>query len=300
MLRKTSTMKWYGLLLVIAVALVIILPPTHGTLQKLNISETEYRLAISTLILPFAIIWFSAFYAYNKLRVYATQIQSTREGTAFKSIADGTGVLAWGLAGTTILAILFDAISSANPGFTGFQKVFSDYISILVPLIGFTFIGSGTRILNVISKVRPNIIGTRIIILVFLTIGVFFSHLVLSNSAHNNDPYYLPFFFLVITFIIPYLYAWFIGLLSANEFRLYAQAVKGIIYKRALIWLAVGLTIVVIASVASQFINSVFLTKHNISIGSAFLMTYPIFVIEAVGYGLVAYGARWLKRIEEV
>ena len=47
-------------------------------------------------------------------------------------------------------------------------------------------------------------------------------------------------------------------------------------------------------------ITSVYLTKHSLSVGLALLFTYPVLVIEAVGYGIIAYGARLLKRIEEV
>jgi hypothetical protein len=300
MLRKTSTMKWYGLLLLIAVVLVLVLPPPHGLLYELQITQTEFRLAISSLILPFAIIWFSAFYAYNSLRLYATQIQSTKEGNAFKNIANGTGILAWGLAITTILAILFNAITDAFPGFTQALQIINNYISILVPLIGFSFMVNGTHTLNVIAKLRPSLADTRIIIFVFLIIGVFFTHLIMDNIIHRQNPYYLSHFLLMLTFVIPYLYAWFIGLLSANEIRLYGQAIKGIIYKKALIQLASGLAIVIISSIATQFISSVFLTSHSLPIGLAFLLTYPVLIIEAVGYGLVAYGALCLKRIEEV
>jgi hypothetical protein len=49
-----------------------------------------------------------------------------------------------------------------------------------------------------------------------------------------------------------------------------------------------------------QFINNQLATENNISLGSAFLAIYIIVVIEALGYGLIAYGARQLKRIEEV
>jgi hypothetical protein len=300
MLRKTSTMKWYLVLLVITIVLVIAIPPSPGTINKYHISLTEYRILISTLILPFAIIWFSAFYAYNRMRLYSNEIQHTREGKAFKNISDGIGVLAWGLAITTILSILFGAIANAHSGFTATQKVIIGYFDILVPLIGFTFIGNGTRKLNVIAKLRPSLVGTRMIVFVFLVIGVFYTHLVVTNSAHSQNPYYLSLYWLLLTFIIPFLYAWFIGLLCANEIRLYAQSIKGIIYKRVLIQLAAGIAIVILSSIASQFISSVYLTKHSIAVGSALLFIYPVLVIEAIGYGLIAYGARWLKRIEEV
>ena len=300
MLRKTSTMRWYLVLLIIAVILVIVVPPAPGTINKFHISLTEYRLAVSTLILPFAIIWFSAFYAYNRMRLYSNEIRRTREGNAFRSISDGIGVLAWGLALTTIISILFTAIANAHSGFTATQIVIVGYLNILVPLIGFTFIGNGTRNLNVIAKLRPSLIGTRVIVFVFLVIGVFYTHLVVVNSAHRQNTYYLSLYWLLFTFIIPYLYAWFIGLLCANEIRLYAQAIKGIIYKRVLIQLAAGIALVIFGSIVSQFISSVYLTKHSVPLASAFLFTYPVLVIEAIGYGLIAYGARWLKRIEEV
>lgn len=300
MLRKTSPMQWYILLLIIAVVLVLIIPPSPETITKLHISLTEYRLALSTLILPFAIIWFSAFYAYNLIRVYTNEIRRTREGDAFKNFADGIGVLAWGLAITTILSILFSAISNAHPGFRTAQTLISNYLAVLVLLIGFVYIGNGTRNLNVIAKIRPGLAATRIILLVFLVVGVLYTHLIVNNIAHTQNPYHLSLYPLLLTFIIPYLYAWFLGLLSANEIRLYSQSIKGIIYKRALIQLGTGIAIVIFSSIFAQFISSVYLNSSNIGIGRALLVTYPIFVVEAIGYGLIALGARLLKRIEEV
>ncbi len=300
MLRRPTTLIWYGLLITVTVTLGLILPSAPGTLQTLNITSNSYRLSIASLILPYALILFLAFYAYNRLQAYAKQLHRTKEGHGFKNIANGTQVLAWGLALTTILTIILDAINTSHPGFTAARVIITNYAILLVPLIGFTYVGRGTRSLNDLAKVRISLLSTRIVVLLFLIIGVFFTHMIINNSHYHQDPYHLSLYWLILTFIIPYLYAWFIGILSANEIRLYIQAIKGIIYKKALTQLSFGITIVIIGSIVMQFINNQLATENNISLGSAFLAIYIIVVIEALGYGLIAYGARQLKRIEEV
>lgn len=300
MLRRPSTSIWYGLLIVIAITLGLVLPPTTGMLHTLNISLTDYRLSISTIILPYALILFLAFYAYNRLQAYTIQLRRTREGHAFKNIAEGVRVLAWGLAIPTILAIILNSINVINPEFNAVRIIIINYAILLVPLISFIYISNGTRLLNDIARVRIGLNATRFAILTFLIIGVFYAHQVLSNSNHPPNPYHLSLYWLILTIIIPNLYAWFIGLLSANEIRLYAQAIKGIIYKKALLQLASGLAIIIIGSITAQFISSVFVTKNSVSLGSAFITTYAVVVIEVIGFGLLAYGVQKLKRIEEV
>src|SRR6266496_2296176 len=105
MQRYPSALQWYAILLVVATVLALTLPPDPATLQTLHISTPEYRLTIVTLLLPLAVIWFAAFYAYAKLKDYAKHLFANREGKGYKKIATGLGVLAFGLAIPTILGL---------------------------------------------------------------------------------------------------------------------------------------------------------------------------------------------------
>jgi hypothetical protein len=297
---KTSVLTSYIILLVVGIVLALVLPTPPSLLKILNITNLDYRLAIFTLILPFAIIWFSAFYAYEKLEQYAHKLRQAREEKAFKKIADGVRVLAWGLIIPLLISLILMAIASRNSGFRTAQIIIDNYLMLLVPLIGFTYISSGTRALNVLVGTRPGLLGTRLLAFIYIIIGVLFSHFVVHNSNGPINPYRLSFWLLVFTIIIPYLYAWFIGLLSTYELWLYAQKTQGLIYKKVLGQVAGGLAVTIVGSICWQYLGSAFDAESKASFSFVFIIFYVLLFVQAVGYGLMAFGARRLKRIEEV
>ena len=300
MIKKPSALMWYAIVIIVGAVLALALPPNPNSLHVLHISAGEYRLAVFTLILPYALIWFSAFYAYDKLEQYALKLQSTREGEAFKKIADGLGILAWGLAIPTIIALVLTAIEGQAPGFRPTHIIIDNYVAVLVPLIGFTFIGNGTRILTEIVRARPTSVGIRILAATFITVGVFFAYFVLHNQGKDTNAYYLPQVLLLLTIVVPYLYAWLVGLLGAYELRLYSLRTKGVLYQKALVWLAAGITIVIIGSIIVQYLDGVFAGRDSVSLGSLLAIVYSLLVVQALGYSLIALGAKRLIKIEEV
>ena len=300
MFRKSSALTWYIVLLIVGVLLALVLPTYSSLLKVLNITASDYRLAIFSLILPFAIIWFSAFYAYDKLQQYAHKLHQAREGKAFQKIADGVRVLAWGLVIPILISLILTAISARNTGFRTAQIIIDNYLMLLVPLIGFTLIGGGTRSLNVLVRARPGLVSTRLMVFSFIAIGVLFSYFVIHDSDGGTNPYRLSLWLLIFTIIVPYLYAWLIGLISTYELWLYAQKTQGMIYKQALGQVAGGLAITIIGSICWQYLSSIFEAESKASFSAVFIIFYVLLFIQAVGYGLMAFGARRLKRIEEV
>lgn len=300
MRTKFSALMWYTILITTGAVLALALPPNPASLHMLHISENEYRLAIFTLILPYALIWFSAFYAYEKLEHYAQKLAGTREGEAFKKIANGVRFLAWGLALPTIIALILSAIEGQAPGFHAAHIIIDNYIAVLVPLVGFTIIGNGTRVLTEIVRARPGSTGTRLLVGAFTVVGVFFVYFVIHNQNSDTNAYYLPLTFLLLTIVVPYLYAWLGGLLSAYELRLYSLKTRGVLYQKALIWLAAGITIVIIGSIMVQYLDGVFAGRKDLSLGPLLALIYCLLIIQALGYALIAFGANRLIKIEEV
>jgi len=64
--------------------------------------------------------------------------------------------------------------------------------------------------------------------------------------------------------------------------------------------LALGITIVIISSIIIQYVTTLMNNGNDLSFGSLLLLVYGLLIVEAAGYALIAYGARRLKRIEEV
>jgi hypothetical protein len=118
------------------------------------------------------------------------------------------------------------------------------------------------------------------------------------GSTHN--PYFLPIWLLLLTVIIPYLYAWFVGLLAAYEITSYSQQVRGVLYKQALHLLVGGLVAVIAGSILLQYISSVDPSPGHLVLDYRLLLVVLFRIVIGIGFVLIAAGANRLKRIEEV
>jgi hypothetical protein len=294
-------MVWFVVLAVCTAGLAIGLPPDPQTLHSLHISNVVYRLAVLVLLVPYGIIWYASFYAFAKLHEYSHVIKGSKDGKGFKKIMYGMGVLAFGLVVPTGIALIFQSIVRYYPGFKPVSVIIDNYISLIVVVVAFTFFSDGTRLLGNISKSRPGQMSLRIFALFFITLSVAFTYLVIHFHIRHPHSYYLTLPWLVLTFIIPNLYGWFMALLSAFEFRLYATNANGLLYRRALRRLAYGVLITIAGFVAIGFVDNTFLvSKVSSSLGSLILLEYALLAIIAIGLIFMAYGTKQLKRIEEV
>jgi hypothetical protein len=300
LIRQPSALIWFAILLIVGATLALTLPPNPTTLQALHISATVYHASVLVFILPYGIIWFAAFYAYEKLNKYANKLHGTREGEAFKKIANGVSVLAWGLALPTIVSIILEAAVARHPGFATARTLINSYFALIVTLASFTIISRGTRQLNEIVRVRPGRIATQLLMLFFTSVGAFYVSLIIHAQDTGHNPYHLPLYLIITTLIIPHMFAWFIGLLSAYELWLYAHKTAGVLYKHALSYFSGGFAIVVITAIATQYLTGAYTNRPSLSLGSVLFMFYSLLIIEAVGYTLIALAVKRLKRLEEV
>lgn len=301
MIRRLSLLTWFVILLLFEATLAVVLPPNPGTLHLFNITAATYHLSIAALIPQYAVIWFAAFYAYDKLDRYSKKLHTAEEGAAFLKLSRGIGIIAWWFAVPSLITLIFEAEVVHHPGIRATGTIINNYVALGIPLIAFSLIGNGAHQLAKIAKARPSRLGLQLFIVMFIIIGVFFVQLITHNQDINNNPYYLSRYPLLITLIIPYLYTWAIGLMSAYELWLYANKAKGVLYKSSIARLANGMIIVVFASIAGQFLTSVHATKaNNISLGTLLIWLYGLLAVQAGGYALIAFGAKQLRKIEEV
>ena len=293
-------MVWFVILAVITAGMALGLPPDPHTLQQLHITSPVYRIAILVVLIPYAVIWYAAFYAYAKLTEYVRAIRGTEDGEAFVKIMIGTSVLAFGLVVPTIIALILNNIAIHFPGFKPSSVIINHYLSLLVVLVTFVFIGVGARRLANEDGNRLNLIGSYAFGLLFLALAVFFTYLVMHYHVHHPNIYYLNTPLLLATLVVPYLFAWYIALMSAMDFWLYAKNVKGLLYKRALQQLAYGISIVILGSVSVQFVDNTIMAKASQKLSSVLALEYALFIIIAIGLIFMALGTNKLKKIEEV
>lgn len=300
-IQNTSVL--FSIVAVIYLILSIAIPPNHATLTIYHLSDKQYRVLIFLIILPLLAIWWAAFYGYAKTKEYASLIEDTPEGEPFKHIADGMMWLAWGLPVSALISLVMTAIASSHPGFTSASLIITNYANLLMPLVALNILSTGSRNLLEQAHLRITNANTKLLGLLFVVLGSVYCYYVFGNlhgRSGSNNPYHLDSWLLLLTVVVPYLYAWFVGLLAAYEIRLVSRHSQGVLYRRGLQLLSFGLAVTVASSIALQYLRSVLPRNGHISLGYTLLLVYAILAIIAVGYALLAAGAQRLKKIEEV
>lgn len=299
MTHKLTPMVWYSILLVTAVLISLGLPPNPETLSDLHISSFDYRLAVAAILVPYAILWYAGFYVYAKVSEYTRFLGSTREGRAFRNISIGVGILAFGLIVPTILDSIVGFAAQKVPSLNTLAAIDHNYYTVLFALVAITYISNGAVKLVERIRAHPPLLAIRIFGIVFVLLGSIYGYLVTHDYYVNNNPYHIAVPFILLTIIAPHLYVWFMGFLSAMEFSVYATQVQGVIYRSALRMFAKGIVVVVAGAVTNQFIATT-ASSHQTSVWFVLLFDFLPLAVLVAGFGLMAAGAKQLKRIEEV
>lgn len=304
--RLTSrALRHYVWLAIFYVALILILPASAATRDAYHFSNFEYRIVALLVALPTLAVWLAAFVGYAQLRGYAASIRKTPEGIYFDQLAEGSTWLAWSLPVSVIVPSVLNAVADSHPGFHATAIIISNYVSLLLPLVAFSVIASASRGLLSTVKVKLSLANTRMIIVGFLLLGVLycyftFRHFDLSSLGSSHNPYYLPLWLMITTVTVPYLYAWFMGILATFELTLFRKHVRGVLYKQPLGLLVGGLLTVILSSVALQYTSSVEPRVGHLVLNHRLVLTLAFRIIGGVGFVLIALGANRLRKIEEV
>jgi hypothetical protein len=297
---RMTPMRWFVLLALIDYALSIILAPDPQALRTLNISRGTYREVVIFLLIPETIIWFATFYALTKVSEYTKHLKTAKEGRAFRFITYAIAVLAFGFIIPSIISTILGQITASHEGFRNAATIINQHIAMVVPVIAFTLLNTGAYLLLGFVNTRSRLRDTRIFSIFFITLSVLFAHTALHTRNLGHNPYHLGVYALMFTLIVPYLFAWFEGLASAYNLNLYSKSVKGLLYKKALQQLALGISVTILGFIAIQFITSTLGARTSESLGFILVIIYALLAILLLGLGFIAFGAKKLKKIEEV
>ncbi|MDB5169691.1 MAG: hypothetical protein JWN82_87 [Candidatus Saccharibacteria bacterium] len=299
-----SSQAFIGLML-LYVALTFILPVSNTATATYHLSDMQYRYLLLIVKLPLIAAWSITFYSYRRLRAYAAQIKDTAEGEDFGQISRGVAWLAWGFAVPAVISSFLGVIANSHPSFQTLSSLFSSYFYLVVTLAAFSYIAAGIHKLSERSNIHLESKHIRYLILMLVAIGVLFCSLIAGRlhghrlgDAYNS--FYVPNILVWTTIVIPYLYAWFMGLFGALELILVARRTTGVIYRQALRYLAVGLVIIIISMSGLQYFRAIIPRNGHVTINGALLMVYGIYAATAIGSVLLAIGVKRLKRIEDI
>lgn len=298
-------MQKAGLLIAFYVVLLFLLPVNKESLATYHINMFQDRIINFVIVMPSFLVWLVAFMSYAILRQYANAISKAPEGQYFDKLATGCFWLAWSLPVAAIFALILNGIADKWSGFQPTAVIVTNYVGLILPLIGLSIVGAASRGLINKAKIKHSLSDARFIIFIFLIAGVLycyftFKHFDLTSLSSTNNPFYLPIWLMAFTVIIPYLYAWFIGLLASYEIMLLRHQVSGVLYRQALKYLAGGLVIIIGSLIALQYLHGTSAHPDHLMLDYrlAFKITFEVLV--GIGFVLLGFGAYRLKRIEEL
>ncbi len=300
-MKHYRTYKLFVLFVLLYMLIILITPPNPATVSLYHLSDTAYRvLLLATTGLPAFLTWLAAFYGYAQLEQYSKLIKDSKEGMAFDKLTKGSRWIAYYLPVVSTTALLLSGIANSAPEFRGPGQVIGNYLAVLITLIAMGAFGSGARQLADSTKARPTQYKIRIMALAAITISVLYCYFVITESLHGRTNYYLPLGWLLPTIVIPFFFAWFMGLLAVLDLNAYGNKVKGLLYQKALRGLSGGILIVILAAIAVQYVSSASPQQNHLVLGGVLVVRYILYGFLALGFAVIGTSAKKLQRIEKI
>lgn len=276
--------------------------------SPIQLSPLQLILLRLSVVVPYLLTWLAAAYSTVKIKRYALAIRPSKESEAFNNISKGIAVLMASL-------ILSTFASSIRSYFAGYEQlrsvltIITNYAYVFPFLIAFIFLLKGA-----IQLARQNaafkipfinyfLFAIPLIALAYVWLELIFSNQfrVIAGGGSQFASYYLKDSLLILTIVLPSLFAWIMGFLAVINLRMYYKKVSGILYKRALSSLFYGFVSVIFASIFFQALLSLGARRLlDLGLERLLALIYIFVFLQALGFFLISRGARKLTKIEAV
>jgi hypothetical protein len=309
--RRSQNFLAYGLLVLIwAISLSLSFTSSNAvTLKHYNITEANLHAIQAILSLPTLFIWVALMYAILTFYRYAKQIEGSKDSRGFLLIAYGLGAMLAGMIASGLLSNVSVLMSerSADPASvkTNFV-ILRNYVSVTAALGTYWCFYRGSQSLLASIKSRFNAAKQYLtVVFPFLVLAVVYLALIFSNPerrvSHDsaiNPTFGLPDVLIVFTVALPYLAAWFMGLLALLGIYRYQIKVPGIVYRILFRNLVVGMTLVIGLTIILQLITQFAGFWADKGLGAILLIIAVIYFVIIAAFLIVARGAKQLNKIE--
>jgi hypothetical protein len=293
--------KLFVFFVLLYILIVLLTPPNPMTVHLYHLNETAYRvLLLATTGIPAFLTWFAAFYGFTWLQQYNELIKDTKEGAAFTKLTKGSRWLAYYLPFVSTATLLLSAIANHSHGFRGPAQVISNYLAVLISLTAMAAFSTGARQLADTVRARPTQLKIRFVSFSFIVVGVLYAYFVITKSLSGHAHYYLSLGWLLTTVVVPFFFAWFMGLLAVLDLDAYSSKVKGLLYQKALKGLSAGILVVILAAIVLQYVNTVNPQRGHLVLGAVLVIRYIVYICMAAGFGLIGSSAKKLQQIEKI
>ena len=303
--------KYYWLLAVfilIYLITIFVFQADSTSLAKYHVNAVQLKFLGLTVALPLVAIWFAAFYSIVNVSEYTKKIKGSPDGDGFTRLVIGLTILGLNMPVNSIISRLLSYGTQQNLLSHALATIVSTHLSVLFYLFGFFFLFIGSRTLvQSLKKVQPSQIQILSTAGSLVVISVLYIIATLSNSSREVAvapatiaTYYMTDWLIVTTIVLPYIAVWGLGFYTALLLHTYQQKVGGKIYRASLAKLSRGFFVVILSSILLQFLTSAATSISGWGLGAILSLVYVLLAVIAVGYVLIALGAKGLAKLEEV
>jgi hypothetical protein len=283
--------------------LAMTLPSDPQVLAKHGLTQASARMLNMTTLIPLSLIYLAALYGFIRVKDYADKVRRTKEGPGFSDLALGLGLLAFSLPIRAIVGNYATYVRHAEPQLVAEISILRNYLTLVFAFAALFYIAKGAEAL--LDTLRRSALRERSLVYSLagpIILASLYTWLIVeSGPIRSGDaPYYMPEWAVITTLAIPLVFTWCLGAWAAFQLYKYHHGVKGVIYKRAINNLAIGVAAIVIIAILTQFITTLSGTLNRLDLQPLLIIVYVLVAVYAVGYGLVARGAKKLKQLEEV
>lgn len=305
LLRYKLVSALFVAMAVLYVVQSILAPVEDETLEKYHITILRVHELALTIGLPYVVIWIIALVGYLRLRMYTESLGKSKDGVAFGLITKG---VFWFTLWLPLSALISAAGSYAlfyHESATANIIRLEVYSVILILVPAFVYVYMGSKALLRVTRARQ-LPYRQWLTFAYIAFSTIYTYITFHDASRRMATgtseyatYCLPDWVILTTIVIPRLLFWYFGVLALSNILAYREKVAGIIYRDALRRLVLGLGGIVFLVIVLRTLQSFNNVLGELSLTGVLVLAYVVLALMAVGYVLIAKGAKKLLLIEE-
>jgi len=303
-MKKSNQFIIFLIITLTYVCVAFLFPADPTALQKYHLTQSQANLINLSFVIPLVAVWLSAFYGYVTFRGYAETIKDSIDGEVLHKLSTGLMVLAFSLPTLGIIGSVFNYLAVGQPDYLKIMVVLRHILVVGFPLVAFIIISNSTE--QMIKQIKRrtsflqnhNVLSLLVIVGSSLFCGVIVA--LMDDNAAPKNLYSFPVWAVIPLLVVPYLYLWYRGLAAVYNLYFYRKYVKGHLYKKSFGYLAFGLGTVIVLAMLVQLATVLTPQLQRLHFTPLLFMVYVLIFLYALGYVMIAAGAKKLTKIEEV
>lgn len=294
----------FALLVLVYLGFSLLVAPSAAALKTYHLSVAGARAITISFVVPLVLIWTAGLFGSLKLRQYSRVVKGSPESRGLAVLSYGLLILVVTQPFASDLTSLVAQIVKHSPQTLPTLTIINNYIQILLMAAALTVIARGAAHLGALARRRSNeSLERQLWALGLIAVSIFYGYFLVSHRLQGPGPsrqYFMPDWLALLTIAIPYLFFWYKGLYASFCIFKYQRNVRGLIYRHSLLYIAGGIVAVIISSIFVRFLATIADRLTRLSITPVLIIIYVFLGITGLGYILIAWGARKMRRIEEV